>query len=107
MTRRPSASVLVTSVVRPPQCRITSPGRSEPPEIEFSAAATSPTTGTGQPTAPSAAMVAMTAPPPVMSRFMLAIASPGLMEMPPVSKVMPLPTSTTGGVRRSPRPLGR
>ena len=30
-----------------------------------------------------------------MSRFMFTIASPGLMDSPPVSKVMPLPTSTT------------
>ena len=38
-----------------------------------------------------------------MSRFMLTIASPGLIDSPPVSKVMPLPTSaTTVGVRRPP-----
>jgi hypothetical protein len=35
-----------------------------------------------------------------MSRFMLTIASPGLIERPPVSKVIPLPTSATVGVRR-------
>ena len=37
----------------------------------------------------------MTTAPPVMSRFMLTIASAGLIDRPPVSKVMPLPTSTT------------
>ena len=45
------------------------------------------------------AIVASTTAPPVMSRFMLTIASPGLIDRPPVSKVMPLPTSTTCGVR--------
>ena len=57
---------------------------------------------TGQPTAASAPMTAITTAPPVMSRFMLTIASAGLIERPPVSKVMPLPTSTTCGV-----PCGR
>ena len=63
--------------------------------MAFSAAGTSPTTGTGQPTSASAAMTDITTAPPVMSRFMLTIASPGLIDRPPVSKVMPLPTSTT------------
>ena len=40
----------------------------------------------------------MTTPPPVMSRFMVVIESAGLMDRPPESKVMPLPTSTTRGV---------
>ena len=40
----------------------------------------------------------MTTPPPVMSRFIVVIDSAGLMERPPESKVMPLPTSTTRGV---------
>ena len=49
---------------------------------------------------------AITTAPPVMSRFMLTIASPGLIDRPPVSKVMPLPTSTTvrrlaAGLRRA------
>ena len=56
--------------------------------------------------AASAAMVAMTTAPPVMSRFMFTIASPGLMDSPPVSKVMPLPTSTTWP-RALPRAAGR
>ena len=41
-----------------------------------------------------------------MSRFMFIIASAGLIDSPPVSKVMPLPTSTTCGVRREAR-VGR
>ncbi len=68
--------------------------------MAFSAAATSPITRTGQPTSASAAIVAITTAPPVMSRFMLIIAAPGLMVRPPVSKVMPLPTSATVGVER-------
>ena len=68
--------------------------------MAFSAAATRPTTRTGQPTARSAPRTAMTTAPPVMSRFMLTIDSPGLIERPPVSKVMPLPTRTTVGVLR-------
>ena len=31
-----------------------------------------------------------------MSNFISSISAPGLSEMPPVSKVMPLPTSTSG-----------
>jgi hypothetical protein len=89
---------LVTSVVRPPKWRITSPGRRASPLIAFSAEATSPVTRTLQPTSASAPRVAMTTAPPVMSRFMLTIDSPGLIDSPPESKVMPLPTSTTCGV---------
>ncbi len=99
-TRRPSASVLLTSEVRPPKWVITSPGRIAEPLTEFSAAGTRPTTRTGQSTSRSAAMVAMTAPPPLMSRFIVSMPSLGLMSRPPLSKVMPLPTSTTVGVRR-------
>jgi hypothetical protein len=79
---------------------MTSPGRSALPPTAFSADGTRPTTFTGQSTSASAAMVDMTTAPPVMSRFMLIIASPGLIERPPVSKVIPLPTRTTVGVRR-------
>ena len=40
----------------------------------------------------------MTTPPPVMSRFIVVIDSAGLIERPPESNVMPLPTRTTRGV---------
>ena len=33
---------------------------------------------------------------PPMSNFIWSMSGAGLIEMPPVSKVMPLPTSTTG-----------
>ena len=66
--------------------------------MAFSAAGTSPTTLTEQWTSRSAAIVASTAAPPDMSRFIDNMPSGGLMSRPPVSKVMPLPTSTTVGV---------
>ena len=95
--------MFVTSLVRPLWWRSTSPGRSASPPTAFSAAATSPTTRTGQSTADRAASTDMTTAPPVMSRFIVVIASAGLMDRPPVSNVMPLPTSTTVGVRRPAR----
>ena len=64
----------------------------------FSAAHTNPVTRTWTPRSRSEDMVAITEPPPVMSRFIVAIDSRGLSDSPPVSNVMPLPTSTTYGV---------
>ena len=87
--------MLVTSVVRPPYCVSTSPGRIELPPTAFSAIASSPVTRTAQSISGSAAMTAATTPAPVMSRFMVTIDWPGLIESPPLSKVIPLPTSTT------------
>ena len=66
--------------------------------MAFSAAGTRPMTLTGHCTSRSAAIVASTAAPPDMSRFIDSMPSGGLMSRPPVSKVMPLPTSTTVGV---------
>lgn len=37
-----------------------------------------------------------------MSNFISSMPSPGLSEMPPVSNVMPLPTSTTGACLAGP-----
>ncbi len=71
----------------------------------FSAAATMPVTGTRTPAACSADITAMTAPPAAMSVFIGTMASRGLSESPPESKVMPLPTRTTCGARV--RPPGR
>jgi hypothetical protein len=100
ITSRPSASVLVTSVVRPPKWRITSPGRIAPPPTEFSASGISPVTRTGQSTSASAPITATTTPAPVMSRFIVIMLSRGLIDRPPVSNVMSLPTRTTCGVWR-------
>ena len=40
--------------------------------------------------------------PPAMSYFIFSMPSEGLMEMPPVSKVMPLPTSPSTGFSGAP-----
>jgi hypothetical protein len=61
----------------------------------FSAIGTRAVTFTPTPSAANAVMVAMTAAPPAMSVFMLIMPSGGLMDRPPLSNVMPLPTSTT------------
>ena len=87
--------MLVTSVVRPPYWVITSPGRIELPLTAFSAIGSSPVTRTWQSMSGSAAITEATTAAPVMSRFMVTIDWPGLIERPPLSKVMPLPTSTT------------
>ncbi len=73
-----------------------SPGFTAAPEGMFSQAATTPTTLTFSFNSASARIVPMTLAAPHMSNFISSIAAPGLMEMPPESNVMPLPTSTTG-----------
>ena len=45
---------------------------------------------------PTVFMIPMTAAAPHMSYFIMSRSSPGFSEMPPVSKVTPLPMSTTG-----------
>ena len=49
----------------------------------------------------------MTAAPPAMSSFIRSMPSAGLIEMPPVSNVMPLPTSPSTGVAGAPGGLWR
>ena len=49
----------------------------------------------GTPSRAAASTVASTTPAPLMSVFIVTMPSRGLMLMPPLSKVMPLPTSTT------------
>ncbi len=44
-----------------------------------------------------ACMAPIIAAAPAMSYFILSMCSAGLMEMPPVSNVMPLPTSASTG----------
>ena len=58
---------------------------------------------------PSARKVPSTLAAPPMSNFISSISAAGLIEMPPVSKVMPLPTSTTGAcaLRRRRRSAAR
>ena len=107
MTRRPSASVLSTSTVLPPQMVSTSDGRCAVPDGMFSARQSQPVTATGRPSRAAASTVCSTAAAPAMSDFMASMPAAGLIEMPPESKVMPLPTSATlaVGARRRVRDL--
>ena len=92
MTRRPSASVLRTSTVLPPNMVRTSAGRWAAPEGMFSAMHSQAVALTGRPRPARASTVLRTTAAPAMSHFMSPMPRAGLMEMPPVSKVMPLPT---------------
>ena len=69
-TMPPLASVLTTSIVLPFAARRMSPGRYAPPPTMFSVAATTARARKGTPSSASAAMPAITAPPPAMSPFM-------------------------------------
>ena len=62
----------------------------------FSVVGMMPITLSGSFISATAFMVPSTLPAPHMSYFISSISAPGLSEMPPVSKVTPLPTSTTG-----------
>ena len=74
----------------------TSPGFSARPSGMFSAAGINPTTVMAGCSSARARKVPSTLAAPHMSNFISSISPAGLIEMPPVSKVMPLPTSTTG-----------
>ena len=74
----------------------TSPGLTALPSGMFSQAGISPTTLISGCSSASARNTPSTLAAPHMSYFISSISADGLMEMPPVSKVMPLPTSTTG-----------
>ena len=90
--RRPSASVLVTSMVLPLIAVITSLGFSALLLGMFSVAGTTASTSPGTSISAIRPMAAMTAAPPAMSIFISSIPAEGLMEIPPLSKVTPLPT---------------
>ncbi len=83
-------------MVWPDRLVTTSPGRWALPSGMFSASAQTPTTLALALRPAIAAIAPATAPAPPMSHFIASIPSAGLIEMPPVSKVMPLPTRTTG-----------
>ena len=95
ITSRPSASVLSTSTVVPPRIVSTSEGRCAVPEGMFSATASQPVTATGSPRRAAASTVCSTAAAPAMSDFMPTMPSAVLIDSPPESNVMPLPTSAT------------
>ena len=92
-TRRPSASVFRISMVLPPYCVMTSPGRYALPPGMFSAIGTVAVTGVETPKRAARTTVAITAAAPPISEIMFSMLAPGFSEIPPVSKVMPLPTS--------------
>ena len=73
-----------------------SPGLVAAPPGMFSQAGTSPITFSFSPSSAAARKVPSTLAAPHMSNFISSISAEGLMEMPPVSNVMPFPTSTTG-----------
>ena len=58
----------------------------------FSVAGTTPMHRTRAPRRAIATIAQITAAPPDMSSFILSMLSDGLIEMPPVSNVMPFPT---------------
>jgi hypothetical protein len=96
-TSRPSASVLLTSIVIPLRAVTMSPGFTAWPDGRFSVAPTTPTTRTGRRSRAIAAIAATTAAPPDMSNFMFHIGEAGLIEIPPESNVTALPTSPSTG----------
>ncbi|CAB4590450.1 unannotated protein [freshwater metagenome] len=120
-TTRPSASVLVTSTVLPPRMVITSLGRIAVPDGMFSAMHSQAVTAIGSLRSAIARVTAKTVAAPVMSYFMPTIEFAGLIDNPPVSNVMPLPTSamcrfapfgeyrtiTSRGGRDEPAPIPR
>ena len=91
-TSRPSASVLSTSTVLPPYIVRTSPGRVAEPETMFSAMGTNVDTFTGSLSAAIARVAWTTAAAPAMSHFMVFMPWAGLIDRPPESNVIPLPT---------------
>ena len=100
-TRLPSASVLSTSMVLPLRILSTSPGLTARPPGMFSVVGTMAITLTPTPRSARADMVASTAAAPLMSVFIVIIPSADLIDSPPESKVMPLPTSAMVGTRPS------
>ena len=75
----------------------TSPGLYALPSGIFSAAHTTAMTRTFGFSSAIARMAPSIAAPPAMSYFIFSMLSDGLIEIPPVSNVMPLPTSPSTG----------
>ena len=82
-----------------------SPGRWAAPDGMFSTKPTMPTALTLASRPASAFINPMTTPAPPISHFMSSIPADGLIEMPPVSKVTPLPTKAIGLVSLAALPL--
>ena len=73
-----------------------SPGLLAAPPGMFSVVGIRPTMLSFSFISAAARSVPSTLAAPHMSNFISSISAPGLSEMPPVSKVMPFPTRTTG-----------
>ena len=73
-----------------------SPGLLAAPSGRFSEAGTTPMRLIGSSSSQAARMAPRTLAPPHMSYFISSMSAAGLIEMPPASKVRPLPTRTTG-----------
>ena len=95
-TSRPSASVLMISMVCPDIEVTISPGRWALPSGMFSTRPMAPTALTFALRAASACISPTTQAAPPMSPFMSSMLAAPLMEIPPVSKQTPLPTKATG-----------
>ena len=95
-TSRPSASVFRISMVWPDMLVTTSPGLVARPEGMFSAQATTATMFRGKSNCVTACITPMTVAAPPMSYFISSMPAPGFRLIPPVSKVMPLPTKAIG-----------
>ena len=83
-------------MVWPDRLVTTSPGLMARPLGMFSQVGITPITFSDGFSSPTARIVPSTLAAPPMSNFISSISAEGLIEIPPVSKVMPLPTSTTG-----------
>jgi hypothetical protein len=101
ITSLPSASVLSTSTVLPPYMVRTSDGLWALPLGMFSARAPYAVTATFGASFAIATTAVRTAAAPLMSHFIVTIASFGLSDKPPESKVMPLPTKAMCLVARA------
>ena len=93
---RPSASVLMISMVLPRWLLTTSPGFTAVPDGRFSVDGITPVTLSLGFSRPSTSNVPSTAAAPDMSNFMSSMFCAGLIEIPPESNVTPLPISAIG-----------
>ena len=90
--------MLMISIDLPDMAICTSPGFCAVPEGMFSLAQTMPMTRTFGLSWAMARMAPIMAAPPAMSYFIFSMPSEGLMEMPPLSKVIPLPDQAEHGL---------
>src|SRR3981081_2400736 len=94
---RPSASVLRISTVCPDALVAMSSGFTARPPGMFSTAGIRPTRFRPRRSCAARVSAPITAAAPLMSNFISSMPGGSFSEMPPLSKVTPLPTSTTGG----------